>query len=334
LHVDKYISFDIIMLKIYKIRPLIKVRVLYIIFLNNINLYILYVVNQGIISMKYLFLFLITLSVSIKTYATDERACKTPSEAGSYLSVTSGILSKHVSYDLPSIDNLNFDELIIEFNKLSKSYHNLLQAVNASEEQLNRFVISIDGLLPGGINRVEANQDSLVTLKSAFRQLVHMYKKIREGSKSASTKVTELESTLALNSQQMEALHETLGLLRKSLGLNDTTFSPPRLARLIEVASKTTDELNTVREELSVLKAENASLRSQQAAGELLAEEKSKKIAALNAENERLKAENAALKRAQQAADTAASRASSSDVTTPLLSKDKKNGQGCPCTIS
>lgn len=317
--------------------------------------------------MKYFYLILFLLSANVQTDAAAQQndlldrsgtetprglnaqykytVSRTPSVA-SYATLAGG--GKISQYVVPDVAKLSTpDELLGAFLELLDEYKKLSKVNRIANKRVSEFLNQQIGaleIIPGVIEQSEASEGKSETVRNGILSLVSMYKTLERASTASAVSgvsnqsSAEVETTIATLTARTAELEETIAQLQQKPVTSEsgTDFSPEH--QLVfsspERLKRTAQDLATKTEELSVLKAENASLRSQQAAGELLAEEKSKKIAALNAENERLKAENAALKRAQQATDTAASRASSSDVTTPLLSKDKKNGQGCPCTIS
>jgi hypothetical protein len=292
--------------------------------------------------MKAIYYTLITIITILNTQGAglehQSNRSPAPSDAGSCRTLNT--IHSNASFSelqINDLDGLSFETLLRKYKSLHAKYISAANVANKAETSDNRLKKFISDQLitlsqvPGVLDQVSDRDSKTNTLRSGIKTLIKMNEELSKSS-------AEVETTIATLTARTAELEETIAQLQQKPVTSEsgTDFSPEH--QLVfsspERLKRTAQDLATKTEELSVLKAENASLRSQQAASDLLAEEKSKKIAALNAENERLKAENAALKRAQQAADTAASRASASDVTTPLLSKDKKNGQGCPCTIS
>lgn len=306
--------------------------------------------------MKYLYLILFTLITMISTEPSLQGATSyPPSESGSFDSTTT-----YTPYVCPDLDSLSFDELTNEFDNLMEAYTRLLKYVSAKDARLNKFVIRLDSVFPNGVERAEAVQDNLVTLRSGVLQLVQMYNTLTDTAKKSTEKVSDLESDLTKNAEKLEALQNTVGLLRENLGLSDTTFSPFRLRPVVEKVSEQAKVLAGLRDENTQLRNQIVGLEfdmeARDRAGELdlktLRVEKKELLGRVESlekdladnkkihlENQRLKDENQRLKALSMPSNVATSTATgyrqlNGESCTVGASK-KEQQQGCPsgCTI-
>lgn len=247
-------------------------------------------------------------SFSQHTIQRQKRFTPTPSETGSFtgsIGGTSTIISRHGLYTPPPEVSENVIEMKQEYTKLMAAYSDLLKITSATDSRLSQFLGAVEKALPCDLERSSADEESLTSLQTAFKQLFAVYRTLKKTYDQSTGQVTVLESTI-------EELKSTLATMAPRPTKHiETDMSPARKADML---------LASDAKEIEALRLNNSELE---------------------AEIQRLKTENASLKAAQKAAESSAkSRTSTSEdnVRTPLLatgatSSKQNGGQGCPCSI-
>ena len=231
-------------------------------------------------------------------------------------------IARHDVYTPTEVDGKSEAEKIAEYNKLLDAYTDLLAIMSRTDARLAQFVAGIDKALPKGIDRGEANEESLTLLQTAFRQLLDMYRTAKRSYNSKTGKVTLLESTIAeLNTEQAELQATLATMAPRPTVFVGTDMSPARKAAIAADDIESSDVVVALRADKSRLATENA----------------------------RLQAEIAALKAAAKPAATGTAK---TGIKAPLLSKDdraaggytrlkdgeesrgrKKKDDACPCSV-
>ena len=221
----------------------------------------------------------------------------TPSDAGSYAGSQGGastIIAQHKMYEL----ELSADtDVAVEYGRLMAAYKELLTLSSKTDTRLSQFVGVVEKILPTGIDRASADEDSLVSLRTAFRQLMDMYKALGKSYSSSTGKTTILESTVS----ELQAIISTM--VPRPTEHMSTDFSPERVKAMRETEVDSS--------------AVVADLRAQ--------------LAESNSEKDRLAAENAALK-AEAEVKSATNR--KKNETEPLLGNKSGKNQGCPSSCA
>jgi hypothetical protein len=234
------------------------------------------------------------------------------SYAGSWGGASS-IVARHDVYT--PVEAWDIDGVIAEYQKLRASYQQLLTITLQIDDRLSRFVGGVEKeLLPvGGIDRGEANEDRLTSLKTAFKQLLKMYRTAQKLYDSKTGKVTVLESTIAELTEAQEALQATLATMApRPTEFVGTDMSPARKAAIAADDVENSDVVAALRMENAKLQADAQAKSDENAKLQAVAQAKSD-------ENARLQAENAALKAATKLATKPATNAG---IKEPLLPKD------------
>lgn len=258
------------------------------------------------------------------------RGTPTASESGSYAGshgVASTIMTQHTMYVLDETAK----DISAEYSKLARAYTELLKITSATDTRLAQFVGVVEKILPNGIDRSSADEDSLVSLRTAFRQLMDMYKTLNKSynGKTGETKV--LESTVAELTVEQEALKATMAKMAPRPTEHMTTdMSPERVKATREVEAESSAVVAELRSENATLKAERDRLE---------------------AESARLAAKVAALEAAAtKPAVKSSTGASKAGVKEPLLGSEDRSASGythlsdepthrknkddaCPCVI-
>lgn len=302
---------------------------------NNINLFCIISCQLGIITMKKFYLSIFTIFTITQTTASgldrnspvDEASTRngtnTPSEAGSYagsFGMASTIIGKHQIYTFD--ENAGDATLEEEYGKLMRAYTELLKLTTATDSRLTQFVGVVDKILPGGVERSSADEDSLITLRTAFRQLMDMYKTLGNSYNGTTGKVTVLESTIAELTAGQEALKATLATMAPRPTEHMTTdMSPERKAAVAAAVVEGSDVVADLRAKLEKAEAEKARLAAENAALKAAAAKAPDKGTAKTGVKEPL----------LNVSDRAASGYTQLDDDNRKRASQKE--QGCPCSV-
>ncbi len=199
--------------------------------------------------------------------ATNRGATPTHSDsgscAGSYAGSHGGastIIAQHTLYELEMTADM---DVATEYGKLMKAYQDLLRLSSKTDTRLTQFVGVVEKILPNGIDRSSADEDSLVSLRTAFRQLMDMYKALGKSYNTSTGKTQILESTVSeLQAGQAELQATMAKMVSRPTEFVETQMSPERVfaARTAELESS--DVVKDLRAENARLAAEIAALKA------------------------------------------------------------------------